>query len=77
MTIKIDGNTTDQRRMRYTGFILMALLWLSGCAGQTGPSTAMLAPSAPPVLFADASAKPAAVSDAAEKPSDEIGRAHV
>lgn len=71
MTIKIDGNTTDQRRMRYTGFILMALLWLSGCAGQTGPSTAMLAPSAPPVLLADASAKPAAVSDAAEKPSDD------
>ena len=74
MTIKIDGATTDQRAMRYSGFILMALLWLSGCAGHTGsatPSTAMLAPSAPPVLLADASAKPAAVSDVAEKPSDD------
>lgn len=74
MTIKIDGKMTDQRAMRYSGFVLMALLWLSGCAGQTGPvtpSAAMLAPSAPPVLLADASAKPVAVSDAAQQPSDD------
>lgn len=70
MTIKIDDRMTDQRTMRYCGFILMSLLWLTGCAGQTGSttlSTAMPAPSAPPVLLADTSAKPAV----AEKPSDD------
>ncbi len=74
MTIKIDDRMTDQRTMRYCGFILMALLWLSGCAGHTGSpavSTGLPAPTAPPVLLADASAKPTAASDAAEKPSDD------
>ena len=75
MTTTIHDTTTDQRALRYGGLILMVLLWLSGCAGQTGsgtPATAMLAPSAPPVLLADASAKPAVASDAAEKPSDDL-----
>lgn len=75
MTTTIHDTTTDQRALRYGGLILMALLWLSGCAGQTGsatPATAMLAPSAPPVLLADASTKPAVASDAAEKPSDDL-----
>ena len=75
MTTTIHDTTTDQRTLRYGGLILMALLWLSGCAGQTGsatPATAMLAPSALPVLLADASAKPAVASDAAEKPSDDL-----
>ena len=73
MTTTIHDTTTDQRTLRYGGLILMALLWLSGCAGQTGsatPATAMLAPSAPPVLLADASPAQAVAADVTEKSSD-------
>jgi len=74
MTIKIKDGTTDQRAMRFGVLMVMALLWLSGCAGRTGPPTAptaMLEPPAPPVLLADASVTTIQAADATEKPSDD------
>jgi phospholipid-binding lipoprotein MlaA len=57
--------------MRFGVLIVIALLWLSGCAGRTGPPTAALELPTPPVLLADASVKPNVASDATEKPSDD------
>lgn len=71
MTIKIDGVTTDQRTMRVGVLMVVALLWLSGCAGRTGSPTAALELPTSPVLLADASVKPNVASDATEKPSDD------
>lgn len=75
MTIKIDGRITDQRSMRCGFLTVMALLWLSGCAGHTGSAAgpaAMLEPPASPVLLADASANPNQSSDATEKSADDL-----
>jgi len=74
MTIKIDDVITDQRAMRFGLLIIIALVWLPGCAGRTGSATvpaAMLEPPAPAVLLADASATPAPVADVTEQVSDE------
>lgn len=74
MTIKIDDVMTDQRAMRFGLLIIIALMWLPGCAGRTGSATApaaMLEPPAPAVLLADASATPAPVADVTEQASDE------
>jgi phospholipid-binding lipoprotein MlaA len=71
MTIKIEDATTDQRAMRFGVLIIIALLWLSGCAGRTGTPTSILEPPAPPVLLTDASGTSKPASDAMEKPSDD------
>jgi phospholipid-binding lipoprotein MlaA len=74
MTIKIDDVITDQRAMRFGLLIIIALMWLPGCAGRTGSATvpaAMLEPPAPAVLLADASATPAPAADVTEQASDE------
>jgi phospholipid-binding lipoprotein MlaA len=74
MTIKIDDRTTDQRAMRFGLLIIIALMWLPGCAGRTGPATpptAMLESPLPAVLLADASETPAPVADTTEQASDE------
>jgi len=74
MTIKIDDVMTDQRAMRFGLLIIIALMWLPGCAGRTGSATvpaAMLEPPAPAVLLADASATPAPAADVTEQASDE------
>ena len=39
MTIKIDDVMTDQRAMRFGLLIIIALMWLPGCAGRTGSAT--------------------------------------
>ncbi len=57
--------------MRYGLLIVIALMWLSGCAGRTGSPTAMLESPMPPVLLADASVTSNQPSDATEKPSDD------
>ncbi|HEX7767307.1 MAG TPA: VacJ family lipoprotein, partial [Nitrospira sp.] len=60
--------------MRFGVLMVMALLWLSGCAGRTGPPaapTAILEPPAPPVLLADASVTSNQAVAATEKPSDD------
>lgn len=72
MTIKREDVTTDQRAMRFGVLILLALLWLPGCAGRTGAPTAVLEPATPPVLLADASGASKPASDATEKPSDDL-----
>jgi len=51
--------------------MVMALLWLSGCAGRTGAPGANLDSSAQPVLIASAAAMPLPAVDVAEKTSDE------
>lgn len=74
MTIKIDDVLTDQRAMRFGFLIIIALLWLPGCAGRTGAATvpaAMLEPPAPALLLADASATPAPAADVTEQAPDE------
>ena len=74
MTIKIDGVMTDQRAMRFGLLIIIALMWLPGCAGRTGSATvpaAMLEPPTPAVLLADASATPAPAADVTEQAPDE------
>ncbi|MDP3092432.1 MAG: VacJ family lipoprotein [Nitrospira sp.] len=74
MTIKREDVTTDQRAMRFGVLILLALLWLPGCAGRTGAPavpTAMLEPPTPPVLLADASVTPTPAADVTEQASDE------
>lgn len=71
MTIKREDGTTDQRAMRFGVLMVMALLWLSGCAGRTGPPTAILESPAPPVLLADASVTSNQAVAAMEKPSDD------
>lgn len=74
MTIKIDHRTTDQRTMRYRVFILISLLWLTGCAGHTGSpavSTGLPVTTERPVLLAEALTQPTVASDATEKPSDD------
>ncbi len=74
MTIKIDDVITDQRAMRFGLLIIIALMWLPGCAGRTGSATvpaAVLEPPAPAVLLADASATPAPAADVTEQASDE------
>ena len=74
MTIKREDVTVDQRAMRFGVLMVMALLWLSGCAGRTGSPaapTAMLEPPTLPVLLADASGTSKPASDATEKPSDD------
>ncbi len=71
MTIKREDVTTDQRAMRFGVLMVMALLWLPGCAGLTGSPTAMLEPPTPPVLLADASVTSNQASDATEKSSDD------
>lgn len=74
MTIKIDDVITDQRAMRFGFLIIIALLWLPGCAGRTGAATvpaAMLEPPAPALLLADASATPAPAADVTEQAPDE------
>ncbi len=75
MTIKIEDVTTDQRSMRFGVLMMIALLWLPGCAGRAGSSaapTALLEVPAPPVLLADASGSSKQPSDAMEKPSDDL-----
>lgn len=75
MTIKIEGVMADQRAMRFGVLIVLALLWLPGCAGRTGSPaapTAVLEAPAPPVLLADASGPSKPASDAMEKPSDDL-----
>lgn len=60
--------------MRFGVFMVIALLWLSGCAGRTGSTTvpaAMLEPPTPAVLLADASATTAPAADVTEQVSDE------
>ncbi len=71
MTIKREDGMTDQRAMRFGVLMVMALLWLSGCAGRTGSQSALLEPPAPSVLLADASVSLNQASDATEKPSDD------
>ena len=74
MTIKINNATTDQRTLRYGFLVIIALLWLSGCAGRTGSAdlpTTTLEPRTPPVLLADASPMPMVVADATEKSADD------
>jgi len=74
MTIKIDDVLTDQRAMRFGFLIIIALLWLPGCAGRTGAATvpaAMLEPPAPALLLADASATPTLAADVTEQAPDE------
>lgn len=74
MTIKIDDVITDQRAMRFGLLIIIALLWLPGCAGRTGAATvpaAMLESPAAAVLLADASATPAPAADVTEQAPDE------
>jgi phospholipid-binding lipoprotein MlaA len=71
MTIKRENVSTDQRAMRFGVLMVMALLWLPGCAGRTGSPTATLEPPPPPVLLADASVTSKPASDATEKPSDD------
>jgi phospholipid-binding lipoprotein MlaA len=74
MTIKIDDVMTDQRAMRFGLLIIIALMWLPGCAGRTGSATvpaAMPEPPAPAVLLADASATEAPAADVTEQASDE------
>ena len=74
MTIKIDDVMTDQRAMRFGLLIIIALMWLPGCAGRTGSATvpaAMLEPPTPAVLLADASATTAPAADVTEQASDE------
>ncbi len=74
MTIKIDDVITDQRAMRFGLLIIIALMWLPGCAGRTGSATvpaAVLEPPAPAVLLADASATPAPAADVTEQASDD------
>jgi phospholipid-binding lipoprotein MlaA len=60
--------------MRYGLFLVVALMWLTGCAGRTGSAT--LPPSTiesggPPALLADASAPGPLASDAQANPPDE------
>ncbi len=77
MSIKIDNAMTDQRAMRYGLFLVIALMGLTGCAGQTG-SASVLTPaiehSPAPILVADASSitsLEAAASDiVSEEPFD-------
>jgi len=60
--------------MRFGFLIIIALLWLPGCAGRTGAATvpaAMLEPPAPALLLADASATPAPAADVTEQAPDE------
>ncbi len=71
MTIKREDVTTDQRAMRFGVLVVIALLWLPGCAGRTGSPTATLEPPTPPVLLADASVTSNQASDATKKPSDD------
>ena len=72
MIIKIKDTTTDQRSMRFGVLMVLALLWLSGCAGRAGTPTALLESPAPPVLLADASGTSKPASDAMEKPPDDL-----
>lgn len=71
MTIKRKDVTTDQRAMRFGVLMVIALLWLPGCAGRTGTPAATLEPPPPPVLLTDASVTSKPTSDATEKPSDD------
>jgi len=78
MTITFHDTTTDQRpiqnAMRFGFLIMMAALWLSGCAGRAGSATGptgLLESPAQPVLLADASPALAVVADVTEKPSDD------
>jgi phospholipid-binding lipoprotein MlaA len=78
MTITLHDATTNQRTiqntMRFGCLLMMAVLWLSGCAGRTGSvtgPTGLLESSAQPVLFADASPALAVAADVTEKSSDE------
>ena len=71
MTIKREDVTTDQRAMRFGVLVVIALLWLPGCAGRTGSPTATLEPPTPPVVLADASVTSNQASDATEKQSDD------
>ncbi len=74
MTIKLDGVTTDQRGMKYGLFLIVALLWLTGCAGRTGSVTVPVSTldlSAPPILVADASSATPLAADATENLPDD------
>ncbi|SPP64796.1 putative VacJ-like lipoprotein [Nitrospira lenta] len=72
MTMKRTNGTTDQRAMGLGVLMVMAMLWLPGCAGRTGSPIAQLEPPTPPVLLADAAGASAQVSDATEKSSDDL-----
>lgn len=74
MTIKIDGVATDQRGVRYALLIVVALMWLTGCAGRTGSAalpTSTVQDDAPATLVADASPSPLLAADVTEKLSDD------
>ena len=74
MRIRFADKMTGQKSLRWGALMVMALLWLSGCAGRTGSasgSAAILEPSTPPVLLADASTPQNLAADAGEKPSDD------
>lgn len=69
MTIKVDGVATDQRGMRYALLIVVALMWLSGCAGRTGSATlptSTVQNDAPATSAADASPSPLLAADVTE-----------
>jgi phospholipid-binding lipoprotein MlaA len=58
MSIKIDSATTGQRAMRYGLLLVIALMGLTSCAGQTGLAsvpTPAIEHSPAPILVADAS----------------------
>lgn len=74
MSIKIDGVTTDQRGMKYGILLVVALMWLTGCAGRTGsatPPTSTTEHRVPPLLVADASVSTSPAADATEALPDE------
>ena len=74
MTIKSDGVTTDQRGMNYGLFLIVALLWLTGCAGRTGSATvpaSTLELNAPPTLAAAASPATVLAADATQNLPDD------
>lgn len=70
MRIKKEEGMTDRNAVRVGVLMVMALLWLSGCAGRTGPA-ATLDVSTQPVLSAGESALARPVADVAETASDE------
>lgn len=74
MTIKVDGVATDQKGMRYALLIVVAMMWLSGCAGRTGSatlSTSTVQDDAPATLVADASPAPLLAADVTENLPDD------
>ncbi|MCC6139960.1 MAG: VacJ family lipoprotein [Nitrospira sp.] len=62
---------TDRKAVRFCVFMVMALLWLSGCAGRTGAPAAMPDSSVQPVSSAGEPAPSRPAADVAETVSDE------